>query len=354
MRFDAPRHHPRHGTAGTRLALLAGAALVLGAAAYHTQRQARRAEREHPPRGRFVHVHGTALHYIEHGAAHAPPLIILHGSGSMAEEIELSGLAERAGASYRVIVFDRVGHGHSGRLRDGARTPARQADLILAALRRLEIDDPIVLGHSWGALVAMALGLNHPHAVRALVLLSGCWFPTPRADVAWMSGPAMPLIGGLLRHTLVPFAARLTWPRMIRRAFAPAPVPASFSQAYPLGLALRPSQLHAVAGEAAHLLPAVLRLAPHYGELRVPVVIGAGAQDRRFGTRWHSLRLHKAIPDSVLHIVDGAGHMLHHDAPDLVLGFVDEAAQMADIAHSVASPARTERRADGPVVPGTH
>lgn len=354
MRFRASRHPTRHDAAGARLALLAGAALVLGAAALHVRRQTRRAEHEHPPRGRFVHVHGTALHYTEHGAADAPPLVILHGSGSMAEEIERSGLVERAAASYRVIVFDRVGHGHSDRLHGTALTPARQADLVLAALRRLEIDNPIVLGHSWGALVAMALGLNHPHAVRALVLLSGYWFPTPRADVAWMSGPAIPLLGALMRHTLAPLAARLAWPRAIKRAFAPTRVPASFSEGYPVWLSLRPSQLHAMAGEAALMIPAVLRLAAHYGELRVPVVIGAGANDRKFSTRWHSLRLHKAIAGSVLHIVDGAGHMLHHDAPELVLGFVDEAAQMADTSRTLSSPARASRRADGPVIQGAH
>jgi pimeloyl-ACP methyl ester carboxylesterase len=48
-----------------------------------------------------------------------------------------------------------------------------------------------VLGHSWGALVALALGLRHPDAVGSLVLASGYYFPTARLDVPLLAGPAL-------------------------------------------------------------------------------------------------------------------------------------------------------------------
>jgi pimeloyl-ACP methyl ester carboxylesterase len=190
--------------------------------------------------------------------------------------------------------------------------------------------------------------------VRALVLLSGYWFPTPRPAMAWAGTLAMPLIGPLLRHTAAPLIARLAWHRTTKRAFAPEPVPESFAAHYPAWLPLRPRRMQAAAAESAQRLAAVMRLAPHYGELRVPVVIGAGAGDRELSTRWHSLRLHRAIPGSVLHIVDGAGHMLHHTAPELVLGFVDEAARMAEAARPSLPSARVEPRTQGPVASAGH
>ena len=62
-------------------------------------------------------------------------------------------------------------------------------------LARLGVERPIVLGHSWGTLVALALALDHPEAVRGLVLLSGYYFPTGRLDVWAFAPPAIPVRG---------------------------------------------------------------------------------------------------------------------------------------------------------------
>jgi pimeloyl-ACP methyl ester carboxylesterase len=75
------------------------------------------------------------------------------------------------------------------------------------ALVILGINRPIVLGHSWGAAVALALGLNHPDTVRGLVLLSGYYYPTLRADVVLSSLPAIPILGDILRYSISPLLA---------------------------------------------------------------------------------------------------------------------------------------------------
>lgn len=51
------------------------------------------------------------------------------------------------------------------------------------ALNQIGIRDPVVLGHSWGALVAIALGVRKDYPIRGLVLASGYYFPTGRLDV---------------------------------------------------------------------------------------------------------------------------------------------------------------------------
>lgn len=47
--------------------------------------------------------------------------------------------------------------------------------------------------HSWGASVAVALGLKYPGLIRGLVLASGYYYPTPRPDFFSMSVPALRL-----------------------------------------------------------------------------------------------------------------------------------------------------------------
>src|SRR5258705_497499 len=82
-------------------------------------------------------------------------------------------------------------------------------------LAGLGVPGPVVFGPSWGALVALAMGLRCPQDVGSLVLASGYYFPTVRLNAALLGAPALPGIGALLRHTISPLLNRLLWPVMV-------------------------------------------------------------------------------------------------------------------------------------------
>jgi pimeloyl-ACP methyl ester carboxylesterase len=310
-----------------RNALLLTVGASLAAAALVTRRRTRQAERENPPVGRFVYVDGVRLHYVERGTGQ--PLVLLHGNGSMIQDFETSGLIDMAAKNYRVIVFDRPGFGYSDRPRSTVWTPQAQAELLHHALRLLDVEQPVVVGHSWGTLVAVALALEFPHYVKSLVLLSGYYYPTPRVGVMPLSIPAIPVIGDLLRYTVSPLLSRLLWPVIRRQIFGPAPVPAHFS-GFPVWMALRPSQLRASAAETALMIPAAFALRHRYHELTMPMVIMAGTDDRLINANKQSAHLHHDVPDSRLHLTPGAGHMVHQLAPDDVMAAIDEAARATE------------------------
>lgn len=140
----------------------------------------------------------------------------------MIQDFETSGLIDLAAKSYRVIVFDRPGFGHSDRPRSAIWTADAQAELICRAMGKLSVERAVVVGHSWGASVAMALALNHREAVRGLVLASGYSYPSVRSDVVLTSGPAVPVIGDVLRYTLSPLLGRAVWPLILRKIFGPS------------------------------------------------------------------------------------------------------------------------------------
>ena len=124
------------------------------------------------------------------------------------------------------IAIDRPGFGHSERPRSTIWTPQAQADLMAAALKQLAVPRAIVLGHSWGTFVALALAVKYPQQVQALVLASGYYYPNARADVVILSPPAIPLIGDVLSHTLSPLLSRLMWPASpLRRPARPQNAP---------------------------------------------------------------------------------------------------------------------------------
>jgi pimeloyl-ACP methyl ester carboxylesterase len=335
-------------SSSTKKRVIVGASVIAGAAMFaYVRYRTQQAERDNPPEGQFIEVEGVRLHYVERGQGQ--PLVLLHGNGTMIQDFDTSGLVDLASEHYRVIVFDRPGYGYSARPRGGKTwNPKAQANLLHQALQRLQVERPIVVGHSWGTLVAVAMAMDYPDYVQSLVLLSGYYFPTVRFDVPIMSAPAIPVLGDIMRHTISPLLGRIMWPGLLRIMFGPPAAPPRFDQ-FPVWMALRPKQLRASAAESGLMIPAVFALRRRYGELTMPVAIMAGANDRFVSASRHSVSLHDELPHSDLRLAEGAGHMVHHVVPHEVMAAIDSLAE-ADPGslNDAMQPAAKQRKANTP------
>jgi pimeloyl-ACP methyl ester carboxylesterase len=280
------------------------------------------ASRRHPPIGNFLDIDGVRLHYIDRGSKTSRPLLLFHGNGALIEDMTLSGLVDLAAQNYRVICFDRPGFGHSSRPRFQLWTPDRQAALFAKAARELGVVRPLVLGHSWGTLVALAMAAQPANAVRGLVLVSGYYFPTFRLDVWFLSGPAIPIIGDLIRYTISPLLGFLMLPVLLKMMFAPREVPKIFREEFPKSLLLRPGQLRSAAEESAFMVPAAAALARGYGGIACPVAIIAGRDDKLVDSE-QAERLQRALPLATEIRVPGFGHMIHYAAAADIVRAVD-------------------------------
>jgi len=291
-----------------------------------------KAERDNPPAGRFIEVDGVRLHYFEQGEG--PTLLLLHGTVVTADDFRASGLMERLSQSYRVIAIDRPGFGYSDRPRATSWTPQAQARLMLLALRQLGADQALVLGHSWGTMVALEMALQAPDTITGLLLLSGYYYPSMRLDVPVAAMPAIPVLGDLMRFTVSPLLGRLAWPLAAKGMFSPGEVTDSFRREDPWML-LRPGQVRATAEEAALMVGAAAALEKRYGELRMPISLMAGAGDRVIDPESHTARLHKDVPQSELTLLPGLGHMMQHQAQDQIVEAVNDLAERAGQAPSI-------------------
>ena len=322
--FDLPSKTLR-SPAGFGFALAAVAALTAAAVVVH--RKSAQAEAYNPPLGKFIEVDGVRLHYLERGTG--TPIVLLHGNGSMIQDFTLSGVVDALSQKHRVIAFDRPGFGYSSRPSGRIWNQEAQATLLKAAFDQLGIERAVLVGHSWGTMVANAFALAYPQSVARLVLMSGYYYPTPRLDVPVISIPAIPGIGTVMRHTLSPLISRLLWPLIRKQLFAPAKVSASFMK-WPVWMTLRPSQLRASAAETAMMIPGAMQMADRYGELTMPVTVLAGDGDKIVNTTVQSERLHAALPQSTLQVVSGAGHMVHHiDAQASIAAILGEPTRLA-------------------------
>jgi pimeloyl-ACP methyl ester carboxylesterase len=315
MTFTRREHKPSWAGA------LVATAAAMGAMALYNVYRARKEERENPPTGRFVTVDGVRLHYIEKGSG--PPVVLLHGNIVTSEDFALSGTLDLIARRHRVVAFDRPGFGYSDRPHGSAWTPAAQADLLRHALAAIGLERAVVLGHSFGAVVALELALNHPDAVSGLVLLSGYYYPTLRADVLPALPGAIPLIGGVMRYTVSPLLGAALLPSLFQGMFAPLRVPGRFARGFPGGLSVRPGQLRAESQDGVTMVPAAAAMRRRYRELDMPVMIMAGSKDRVVDVGRHAVRLHDEMPHSTLRLIDGVGHMVHHAVPEEIADAVD-------------------------------
>ena len=327
-RFSPRTKSPAMSRSGT---IAIAAAVSAAATAAWVGARARRAERDNPPAGDFIDIDGVDLHYVERGEG--PPVVLIHGNAVTHADFIASGLMDRLARKHRVIAFDRPGFGHSSRPRDRLWTPAAQADLLRAALERLGIERPVVVGHSMGTMVAMAMALNFPQNVRSLVLVGGYFYPSFRVDAFLTAPVALPVLGDVMRYTVTALSSRLMLKKMAQAMFAPRELPDNFFPIVSREMMLRPVQLRANAEDAAFMVPAANTMSKRYGELVLPVTLIAGEDDIVVDPKAQSVRLHDELPHSELFLAPGVGHMAHYAALDRVVNAIDTPLHAASLDH---------------------
>jgi pimeloyl-ACP methyl ester carboxylesterase len=99
-----------------------------------------------------------------------PSILLLHGLASSSHIWDL--VAPRLAPRFRVVAYDQRGHGLSGKPSSGYGFDRLIADAV-AVIRTLELERPEVVGHSWGANVALQLAVDRPLLVSRGVLIDG-------------------------------------------------------------------------------------------------------------------------------------------------------------------------------------
>lgn len=278
-------------------------------------------------RGRFVH-----LHSIGEGR----PVLLLHGCGSLGEEI-LGSLPPVEGI--RWIAPDRPGYGYTESIPDAG--PRAAADWLADLIDVLGLAPVQVVAHSLAAGQALWLAATHPGKVRAVTLLAPLC-RAPRGPLPMLGLLAMPGIGPLLRRRLLPHLMPLPGAQALASLIAPdAPPP--LLQDGPLQHLLRDQALAATRAELRSLDTAMQRL-PQVGR---PVLAVTGGSDR-IAPHGALLPWLKAVaPDLDLLEIADAGHDLHRSAPLRVLAAVlsQGEASRPRPPHPARRPEPTEPRA---------
>src|SRR5579862_7349056 len=144
-------------------------AAILAGLVIFTAVTARRVEKALPPRGQFIEVSGARIHYLDKGSG--PPIVIVHGLGGQMGNFTYA-LLDRLTDEFRVILIDRPGSGYSKRAPEATGRPKEQAAIVAEFIRKLDLQRPLLVGHSLGGAIALGIALDHPEVVKGLALVA--------------------------------------------------------------------------------------------------------------------------------------------------------------------------------------
>jgi pimeloyl-ACP methyl ester carboxylesterase len=214
-----------------------------------------------------------------------------------------------------------------------------QAETVSAFIRAVGLERPVLVGHSMGGAVALAVALAHPEQVRGLALI---------APLANAQGTVPPIFNSL-RITSRPLRRLVAWTvatpasilrsaRVLDTLFGPDPVPADYATAGGGLLGLRPKSFCAASEDLVALEGELAPLVERYPELQLPVGIIYGTGDRVLEHRLHVVEVASKIGGAELELIEG-GHMLPLTAPDAVASFVRKVAAKSFAAESAGQAA---------------
>src|SRR5262249_55799871 len=179
----------------------------------------------HFPRQTIV-VDGTTLSYVSAGSG--SPVVLIHGNPGSYQDYTLA-VVERLAQSYHVVAFDRPGHGYSERQDSTQITVEVQARIIRDALQKLAVEQPVLVGHSWGGSLVLAAAVAYGKDLSGIVLLAPAAYPSVRIEW-WSLVPHVPFIGKFVVNTLTPYLGRAIVRKSLKQAYNPQEVQPEYAE----------------------------------------------------------------------------------------------------------------------------
>jgi pimeloyl-ACP methyl ester carboxylesterase len=308
-------------------AFVLGTVLYVGYYALATRRIAAEAERRVPPSGKFIDVDGNRIHYAE--AGEGKPILFIHGLGAQFHQFR-HPLFSRLDHEFRLIALDRPGSGYSVRAPGAGAGISEQARLIVRFMEKLGIERPLLVGHSLGGTIALAIAIEHPDKIAGLALLSPYTRYLKKVQPAFAQlDIRQPLRRWFIAQTFAIPTALKTAPQVLDFVFGPQAMPADYPIAGGGMSGLRPRHFYATSSDLIASGLDMPRLEGRYREIEVPVGIMFGTADRVLPHEENGVAMKDRIAGLELELLEGVGHMPQFAATDAVVAFIRRMAARA-------------------------
>jgi pimeloyl-ACP methyl ester carboxylesterase len=273
--------------------------------------------RRHPLVGEVLMHEGTRQHFMRSGAG--PAVVLVHGANGTWNDFPPE-LIDDLARDHTVIAVDRPGHGWSEAPR-GPLGLAENAAALNAILRGRKLAPATLVGHSYGAAVALRAALDAPDLVSHVVAVCPCTVIDSR-NARYVTAP---LAGDAIGRVLFQFIALPLIPLGLplrAQAWHPDPAPGGWSASR--AFAYVPSQMHASARNFRPLHTDLKWLEDRLVRLEARLTVLAGGSDVITPPAQHVFWLRRPVPTARMDVVPRVGHWLPRLRPDLISAAVRE------------------------------
>jgi len=236
------------------------------------------------------------LYYSRHceKGTENPPLVLIHGAGGT----HLYWPPEiRRLAGYCVYAIDLPGHGKSA-ICDGQQSIGEYARHLVQWLESIQLRRAVVVGHSMGSAIALALAIHHPEYVVGLGLIS--------------AGARLRVHPDLLNYVADQTTFEKAVDLLVSYSFGSSAAPRLVELASKRVIETRQSVLYGDL-QACNRFDVMDRL----GAVHQPTLVVCGADDQMTPLRYAQF-LSSAIPNAQLSVIPNTGHMVMLEQPRLV------------------------------------
>ena len=297
------------------LTLIVIVAVIIAGLIWFAANTERKVEAAVPPCGQFMEIDGQRLHYIDTRGT-GPAIVMIHGLGGILWNYTYA-LVDRLSGEFRVIAVDRPGSGYSVRPDDAPAKLSAQADTLAKFMRALGLKQPLLVGHSLGGALSLAIALDHPDCAGALALIAPLTqaqddVPEPFQGLVVTSSMIRKIIAWTLA---VPISIRNA-PKLLKIVFGPDAVPADYPTRGGGLLGLRPKSFYNTSSDIVAVSEDLPGMMQRYGGLTIPLGMLFAKGDRILDYRRQGEAMKQQCPALDLVLLDGHGHMLPLTAPD--------------------------------------
>ena len=229
-----------------------------------------------------------------------------------------------------MTAIDRPGLGYTGRLSHGA-SIHEQAALLADTAAALDIERPILVGHSYGGAVSLAWAVDRPDDLSGLVLLGAASNPWETGLSFYYRVLSHPLGQRFFAPILTAWVPERVVDDTIASVFTPQSEPDGYAPFIGAGLTLRRASLRENALQRASILEEIEELHTQYRTISVPTEILHGDADTTVWLTIHSEPLSRQINGANLVVMEGVGHMPHHAQPQTAVDASDRVAERAGL-----------------------
>jgi len=290
-------------------------AVIVAGLVWFAASTARKVEAAVPPCGQFMEIDGQRLHYLDTGGS-LPAMVMIHGLGGNLRHYTYA-LTEKLSGEFRIVAVDRPGSGYSQRPDDAPARLGAQAATLAKFIRALGLKQPMLVGHSLGGAVSLAIALDHPDCAGALALIAPLTqaqddVPEPFQGLVVNS----PTLRKIIAWTLAtPLGIRNAL-KLLKIVFGPDAAPADFPTRGGGMLGLRPTGFYNTSSDlvaASDDLPGMMQ---RYGGLTIPFGMLFAKGDLILDYRRQGETMKQQCPALDLVLLEQHGHMLPLTAPD--------------------------------------